>query len=598
MARRSGLGGLLDSVKGLFGSAAAATPSAEPSPSAAEVSRAAYVADAAFKENRWRAALQTLDAVGAGRSTDPKALSLWIQCKTSLGESGPVPDAFRALLALPDASVDQLATAYGGIGQQAQLEFGPDYLARVDAAGLTGEARDRAMWAVPKALWPADRLFTQLAATNETHVYDELLALAKQRFPDDARLSQVKERPLDRFEVQRRANEEARKQREAKRAARASYDQAHKERRSAPGEMGAGLEAAVFASRDDVHAHRIYADWLQQHGDPRGELVMVQAERLQRPDDDALKSAEAAALQKAAPALLGSLAALEATKATFRLGFLHAMRLAVGYDDDLGDEDVVSYFLELDEARWVRELTIGNVGADGQLDFADAIEALVQAADRLPSLESLFIGDFDSEECELSWSELGDASLLYAAFPKLRALKLRAGLMELGKIELPELERFAIETGGLTQANLAAVANARWPRLRSLSLWFGQEDYGGDCTVDDVKPLLERSDLKLTHLGLANAEFTDELVPLLMKSPLLPGLETLDLSLGCLTGTGARVLADNRARLSHLKRLDLSRNCMSDADVELVRGLCAEVLVDDQEEERVTEGNRYSAVGE
>jgi uncharacterized protein (TIGR02996 family) len=62
-----------------------------------------------------------------------------------------------------------------------------------------------------------------------------------------------------------------------------------------PQNTGAALEAAVFANRDDVAAHRFYADWLQQHGDPRGELIMVQAERLERPDDEALKAAEAAA---------------------------------------------------------------------------------------------------------------------------------------------------------------------------------------------------------------------------------------------------------------------------------------------------------------
>lgn len=601
MAQRSGFGRFLDSVKGLFTAAPqpGTAPARSGSSSPADV-RAAYEAAAPmYEEGRWRAALQALDAVNAGASTDPAALTLWIQCKASLGERGPVLAAFRSLLSLPDARIEQLRDGYAHIGAEAQLELGPQYVARVDAAGLDAEGRARALFSVPKALWPADRVFEALAAATETHVYDEVLAVAKQRFPDDPRLAQVKERPLDRFERQRRANEEAKQQREAKKAARASFDQARQERRGgSAGETGAGLEAAVFANRDDVQAHRIYGDWLQQQGDPRGELVTVQAERLARPDDEALKAAESAALAKAAPSLLGSLAGVEATKATFRLGFLHSIRLAVGYDDDLGDQDVVEYFLELDEARWVRELAIGNIGADGELDFTETIERLAATADRLPSLESLFIGDFDSEDCELSWSNLGDVSPLLTAFPKLRALKLRAGQLELERLDFPALERFAIETGGLTGANLEVVRKAPWPRLRSLSLWFGQEEYGCDCTVDGVAPLLERSDLQLTHLGLANAEFTDELVPLLVKSPLLPKLESIDLSLGCLTGAGARTLVEHRDRLKHLKRLDLSRNCLTDADVELVRDLCAEVLVDDQEEERAEDGQRYAAVGE
>lgn len=601
MAQRSGLGRFLDSVKGLFSSPAPVAPSPPKGPAGSPADlRAAYEAAAPmYEEGRWRAALQALDAVNAGASADPAALTLWIQCKASLGERVPVLAAFRTLLSLPDVKLEQLRDGYTHLGAEGQLELGPEYVARVDAAGLDAEAKSRALFSVPKALWPADRLFDALAATTETQVYDELLALARERFAGDPRLAQVKERPIDRFEVQRRATEEARKQREAKKAARARFDQARKERRSSPGETGAALEAAVFAHRDDVPAHRIYGDWLQQQGEPRGELVVVQAERLEHPDDDALKAAETTALEKAAPSLLGSLAAMDATKATFRLGFLHAMRLAVAYDDDLADEALLEYFLELDEARWVRELAIGSLEVDtGELDFSETIERLAAAADRLPSLESLFVGDFDSEACELSWSELGDASPLYAAFPKLKALKLRAGRLELGRIELPELERFSIETGGLDRASLERVTKARWPKLRSLSLWFGQEEYGCTCTVDDVRPLLERADLKLTHLGLCNAEFTDELVPLLVKSPLLAGLETLDLSLGCLTATGARVLAEHRAKLSHLKRLDLSQNCLADADLELVRGLGAEVVVDDQDEHRVADGNRYSAVGE
>ncbi|MEW5740189.1 MAG: leucine-rich repeat domain-containing protein [Myxococcota bacterium] len=258
----------------------------------------------------------------------------------------------------------------------------------------------------------------------------------------------------------------------------------------------------------------------------------------------------------------------------------------------------MEYFLELDEARFVRELTIGPLGHDGEVDYGATIAELAAAGDRLPSLESLFIGDFQSEDCELSWSALGDASPLYAAFPKLKSLKLRAGSMELGRIEHPSLERFAIETGGLARASLEAVMRAKWPCLRSLSLWFGQDDYGGECTVDDVRPLLLRTDLKLTHLGLGNCEFIDELCPALVKSPLLKGLESLDLSLGCLTRTGAQVLAQNREALQHLKRLDLSRNCLGDDDLGLVRGLCAEVLVEGQDTERADGEYRYSAVGE
>ncbi|GMU60681.1 MAG: hypothetical protein AMXMBFR34_24440 [Myxococcaceae bacterium] len=601
MAGRTGWGRFVDSVKGVFGGAPARPPPAQPPavPASTEVRAAYEQARPMYDQGRWRAALQALDAVRAGESADPKALALWIQCKASLGERAPVVAAFRTLLALPDAGIEQLIDGYSHTGADGQLEFGPQYVARVEAAGLGPEEQARALVTVPKALWPADRVFAALASTTETGLYDELLALAKKRFQDDPRLGQVKVRPLDRRELQRQATEKEHQRREALKASRARLDASAKKRGAGSAdEVGARLEAAVFSNRDDVQAHRVFGDWLQQQGDPRGELVMVQAERQARPDDDGLKTAEDAAITKAAGVLLGALGGLEGTRATFRLGFLHGIRLGLTYGDQLEDRELIEYFLELDEARFVRELTVGPLHHDDQYDFGETIAQLAAAADRLPSLESLFIADFESEDCELSWSALGDASPLYAAFPKLKALTLRAGSMELGRIEHPALERFAIETGGLSRSSLEAVLKAKWPRIRSLSLWFGQDNYGGECTVDDVRPLLTRSDWKLTHLGLGNCEFLDELTPLLVRSPLLPGLESLDLSKGCLTATGAQVLAQHGEQLRHLKRVDLSENCLAEEDLVLVKDLCAEVLVAGQDEERAADEHRYSAVGE
>ncbi|MEW5740190.1 MAG: TIGR02996 domain-containing protein [Myxococcota bacterium] len=282
MAQRSGWGGFVDSVKGLFTSAQGKQPPPQaPAMPASEKVREAYeMARPMYEEGRWRAALQTLDAVRAGESGDPRALALWIQCKASLGERTPVVAAFRTLLSLPDAKLEQLIDAYSHVGADAQLEFGPQYVERVEAAGLGPEEKARALVTVPKALWPADRLFSALASTNETSQYDELLALAKKRFKDDPRIGQVKPRPLDRYELQRQAAEEEKQRREAMRARRATFDQAGRKRGAgAADETGARLEAAVFSNRDDVQAHRVYGDWLQQQGDPRGELVIVQAER-------------------------------------------------------------------------------------------------------------------------------------------------------------------------------------------------------------------------------------------------------------------------------------------------------------------------------
>jgi uncharacterized protein (TIGR02996 family) len=36
------------------------------------------------------------------------------------------------------------------------------------------------------------------------------------------------------------------------------------------------LESALAAEPDDLGAHMAYADWLTEHGDPRGEFIQVQ----------------------------------------------------------------------------------------------------------------------------------------------------------------------------------------------------------------------------------------------------------------------------------------------------------------------------------
>lgn len=577
-------------LKRLFGGGAPEKPEATSTP-AAPLDLAA--AKALYAEGRWRAALELLEAAHAGEGADAAALVLWMQCRADLSQRQGLEQAFDRLLSFPDATAEDVGTAYTCGPWDEKEAWGRKLLAWAGARRLSADERERALRGLPMSLWDADQLFDAIAKSSEGAQYDELLTHAKARFSTDARLAQVKVRPLSANEQRRLAHlaqqEAAKRAYEARQAARA--EAAGKSRREPR------LEAAILANRDDVTAHEVYGDWLQQQGDPRGELVVVQCQRAREPDDAALEAAEAALVTKLSAALLGELTEAGGVRARFHLGFLDALRLARTHDDDFED-DLLEALFGLDERRFLRALTLGALELDDNVDYSQALATLAARAGELPSLNELFVGDFTSEECELSWSELGDASPLYTAFPRLHSLKLRAGTMDLGELALPNLVAFALETGGLTRENLRAVREAKWPRLRSLSLWFGQEDYGGECTVDDVAPLLERGDLALTHLGLANAEFTDDLVPLLARSPLLPKLESLDLSLGCLTARGAQALVDQRARFAHLKRLDLSRNCLEDDAVDLVRGLCAEVAVDDQETDRAGDDFRYAAVGE
>lgn len=159
------------------------------------------------------------------------------------------------------------------------------------------------------------------------------------------------------------------------------------------------------------------------------------------------------------------------------------------------------------------------------------------------------------------------------------------GLATLGSIEAPELTHFTLETSGLTRDEVKAVIAARWPRLEHLELWFGDENYGCDCAVADVEPLLHANFPSLKSLGLRNFNYVEGLVPRLAATPLIRQLERLDLSMGTLDDEGAEVLLSARSAFAHLRELDLSDNYLSGAQFEPLSKLCASVTLGKQRDQ-------------
>jgi hypothetical protein len=163
--------------------------------------------------------------------------------------------------------------------------------------------------------------------------------------------------------------------------------------------------------------------------------------------------------------------------------------------------------------------------------------------------------------------------------PQLEHVCLRSGpRFELGRLDLPNAKTFTLETCGLTRENFYSVADAIWPKLEKLEVWFGSARSGGTCTIHDLEALLERTDLPaLKSLALKNAVFTDELVHRMARSPLLHQLHELDLSLGCLTDAGARALLKHRSKFAHLRRLNLAENTLEEMEGRV--GACAQTVV-------------------
>jgi uncharacterized protein (TIGR02996 family) len=358
------------------------------------------------------------------------------------------------------------------------------------------------------------------------------------------------------------------------------------------------LEAAIDRNRADPGPYLVYADWLQSKGDPRGELIVVQHKR-SLGDDPKARDRERQLLATHTSAFLGPLADMPRAHGgnalVWRHGFVRAA--FVGAGDGRNDiAGMLDAFLSHPSARFLEELSIGLAVYAGGNDYSKVVQVLLKHPEALARLVDLTIGEFEQEECEISWAIFGDLSGLWPHLGRLQRLTLHGGTMKLGAMSLPSLTTLRVETGGLALASLESILRAQWPALERMEIWFGSPDYGGDCGVDDVGPLLESPPPKLVHLGLRNAAFTDALVERLHGSKALAQVHSLDLSMGCLTEAGAGSLKEHATRYRHLSTLDLSDNCL--ADVTGLESLAKVVVLGRQQPDRIDEDRHYPSVGE
>ncbi|MBZ4415812.1 WGR domain-containing protein [Myxococcus sp. RHSTA-1-4] len=369
------------------------------------------------------------------------------------------------------------------------------------------------------------------------------------------------------------------------------------------------LEAAILRAPEAPDGYLVYGDWLQSQGDPRGELIALQHALLQAKGAEAtaLKRKVAAHLKKHQGLLLGTRLSTMLGDPTlsveWHLGFIRKARVAAaeyGQDVEFAIDETLSMLLAHPSARFLQELSLGLADNEGENEYGDLIRLIAKAAPK--ALRKLFIGDFVfPDDTEISWTHVGNVAPLYKALPQLRSLHLRGGDVSLGKVDLPELREFTVETGGLPRPAVKSIAAAHWPKLERLEVWFGAEEYGAGGEVSHIQPILDATGLpELKHLGLCNAEFTDALCDALPKSKVLKQLETLDLSRGTLTDKGAEVLVANAAAFKHLKHLDVTQNLLSDKAAKSLAKLCPDVARGHQRRHDFDEDDdhRYVAVGE
>ncbi|PZH18361.1 cytoplasmic protein [Streptomyces sp. NTH33] len=230
----------------------------------------------------------------------------------------------------------------------------------------------------------------------------------------------------------------------------------------------------------------------------------------------------------------------------------------------------------------VRTLVIGpwwDEEDDEYSDLRPVLELILADAERFPALRALFLADVTREECEISWLRLTDATPVLETFPLLQELGVRGGdsqglgeePLSLRPVRHDALRVLRFESGGLPGQVVRALGACELPALEHLELWLGVSQYGGDTTVADLAPLLAHGRFPaLRHLGLQDSELQDEIAAAVASAPVVAQLESLSLSMGTLTDTGAEALLGGQP-LTHLERLDLHHHFLSESMADRIR---------------------------
>ncbi|MFI0423019.1 STM4015 family protein [Spongiactinospora sp. 9N601] len=235
------------------------------------------------------------------------------------------------------------------------------------------------------------------------------------------------------------------------------------------------------------------------------------------------------------------------------------------YDDLPSFEESFAKLLDTVDCGAVRALVVGTWGWAHDDRRADVpVGLLTEAAPRFPALEAIFLGDYVSEESEISWIGQSDVTPLLTAFPRLKRLDVRGGDgLEFPAVEHAALETLRFESGGLPAEVVRAVGASTLPALRHLELWLGSDNYSGDSGPDDWAGILAGRGLPaLRHLGLQDSERQDDVAAAIATAPIVARLESLDLSMGTLSDEGAEALLSGQP-LTHLKRLNLRHHYIS-----------------------------------
>lgn len=319
-----------------------------------------------------------------------------------------------------------------------------------------------------------------------------------------------------------------------------------------PSSPDEALLASVLAQPESIERRTVYADLLQERGDPRGELISVQLMLDKLEPDDARRTPleEREVLLRARledvwrQKLQDRIIHLEYRGGFVERATLHASALESGGEALLGSEPVRQLRLidlspddvpRLLLAPWLSRLTALELHHLNPRDRRRALngEDVVRLldTDKLRRLERL---DFTGHA-------LDDTGLMMFAHNVTSAV--------------PRLEQLVVARDAITPVGIGVLVEHHWfSRLTTLDLSHNHLGMGGAALVANAV-----SPLKMKSLDVGTNLLGDEGARVMAGSPRLQGLEYLGLYGNHIGPFGARELLDSRF-LKGVKRFNLAGN--------------------------------------
>lgn len=255
------------------------------------------------------------------------------------------------------------------------------------------------------------------------------------------------------------------------------------------------LESDIRATPDDPAPYLVYADWLQQAGNARGDLIAVEyglsleeSSELERRRSRLLKEFEAELLGPLKKMMMLSSSTKTRWGLRMRWGFVHAARLVDKWFGGAPLADQLRTLLDHPAGAFVRMLLLERE----QKSFGSAVAVLAER------------GATTVKDLSMTAEEGGAAGDVGAVWqlPQLERLNVDGAGIELGSANHERVTELCVAERGNSVPVLDALGRASLPSLRSLALHFAPSAEASAERVAAVLANLERAP-RLTSLDLA-----------------------------------------------------------------------------------------------